>query len=213
MPPVVIGSHGLFANAASPKQIALAEKCNALGLAFFRFDHRGCGKSEGRFEAVTSLGARCTDFLDAVSLMRHSPDTGTRMGAFGSSMGGATVLSAAGTVPLDAIVTVAAPISSKPVLSAAKQDQRLGAHPVSFYQKNLNFDISDRLPSVSRILMFHGDADEVVPVSSAHDIFAKVAHPKKLVIQKNGDHPMSDPRLQADFIRDAANWFKKWLIP
>lgn len=54
-PPVVIGCHGLLSDRSSPKQIALAEACNALGLAFFRFDHRGCGESTGRLEAVTSL--------------------------------------------------------------------------------------------------------------------------------------------------------------
>ncbi len=60
-PPVVIGSHGLYSNQDSPKQIALARACNTLGMAYFRFDHRGCGSSQGEFDPVTSLAARCTD--------------------------------------------------------------------------------------------------------------------------------------------------------
>ncbi len=210
-PPVVIGSHGLFASADSPKQIALAEKCNDFGLAFFRFNHRGCGNSEGRFREVTSLKARCTDFQNAVALMRNSPDIGSRVGAFGSSMGGATVLSAAHSCAVEAIVTVAAPIRSKPILAAAQETGDLRYHPLSFYQKNLGFDISDRLSSISRIMMFHGDADEVVPVSSAYEIFSRVAEPKKLIIQKSGDHPMNNPEHQVDFIKKAASWFSKWL--
>ena len=51
-PPVVIGSHGLYSSGSSPKQIALAEQCNRLGIAYFRFDHRGCGSSQGEFERV-----------------------------------------------------------------------------------------------------------------------------------------------------------------
>ncbi len=48
-PPVVIGSHGLYSSSSSPKQIALADQCNRFGIAYFRFDHRGCGGSEGKF--------------------------------------------------------------------------------------------------------------------------------------------------------------------
>ena len=48
LPPVVIGSHGLLSNSSSPKQIQLARKCNEYGIAFFRFDHRGCGQSDLR---------------------------------------------------------------------------------------------------------------------------------------------------------------------
>jgi predicted acyl esterase len=62
-PPVVIGSHGLLSSSSSPKQIALARACTAAGIAYFRFDHRGRGKSEGVFKEVTSLKARCTDLL------------------------------------------------------------------------------------------------------------------------------------------------------
>jgi dipeptidyl aminopeptidase/acylaminoacyl peptidase len=39
-PPIVIGLHGLYSSQESPKQIALARACNALGLAYLRFDHR-----------------------------------------------------------------------------------------------------------------------------------------------------------------------------
>ena len=50
--PVVIGSHGLLSSGNSPKQIELAKRCGEFGIAFFRFDHRGCGKSEGVFKEV-----------------------------------------------------------------------------------------------------------------------------------------------------------------
>jgi alpha-beta hydrolase superfamily lysophospholipase len=49
LPPVVIGSHGLLSSRRSPKQIALANRCCRYGMAFFRFDHRGVGDSQGPF--------------------------------------------------------------------------------------------------------------------------------------------------------------------
>jgi len=75
-PPVVIGSHGLYSSSSSPKQIALAEQCNRLGIAYFRFDHRGCGSSEGEFDLVTSLEARCRDLIAAAETINNRIDTG-----------------------------------------------------------------------------------------------------------------------------------------
>ncbi|MGD9017875.1 MAG: damage-inducible protein CinA, partial [Desulfobacterales bacterium] len=54
----VIGSHGLFSSGASPKQLELAHWCNRSRMAYFRFDHRGCGSSSGDFDTVTSLAGR-----------------------------------------------------------------------------------------------------------------------------------------------------------
>ncbi len=211
-PSVVIGSHGLFSSGDSPKQIALAEKCNALGIGFFRFDHRGCGKSDGLFKEVTSLKGRHTDLMNAIQTIEDMPETGDRIGIFGSSMGGATALSVASKFNnINALVTVAAPIRSQPVLESAEKSDDLRNLPLSFYQKNLYFDISHQLAGISRILLFHGDQDDVVPVSNAHDIFAVAEEPKKLIIQKGGDHPISAPDYQEQFILEASNWFARWL--
>ena len=87
-PPIVIGLHGLYSSQESPKQIALARACNALGLAYLRFDHRGCGRSQGEFEKVTSLAARCRDLKSAIETVKAWPDTSDQIGLFGSSMGG-----------------------------------------------------------------------------------------------------------------------------
>ena len=73
------------------------------------------------------------------------------------------------------------------------------------------FDISDRLPAVSNILIFHGDADDVVPVSHAEEIYSLVKRPKRLIKQKQGDHPMSNNTHQKTFIREASLWFKRGL--
>jgi hypothetical protein len=61
--PVIIGSHGLLSSGNSPKQIALARRCNDFGIAFFRFDHRGCGKSKGFLKKLLHLMQGALIFL------------------------------------------------------------------------------------------------------------------------------------------------------
>ena len=52
---LIVGVHGLMADKNSPKQIALAKRVTSIKMAYFRFDHRGCGDSEGVFNEQTTL--------------------------------------------------------------------------------------------------------------------------------------------------------------
>jgi len=210
-PPVVIGSHGLYSSSSSPKQIELAERCNQFGIAYFRFDHRGCGSSEGTFEEVTSLVARCTDLADAVAVVIGSTDTSPRFGLFGSSMGGTVCLNVAGSLGADALVTFAAPIRSR-LLNTDSPGSAMSDAPGIFLDAQKHaFDITDRLSEISNILIFHGDADDVVPVSHAEVIYQLAKQPKKLIKQYQGDHPMSDEAHQKIFIEQATLWFSRGL--
>jgi len=207
-PPVVIGVHGLFSDSNSPKQIELAKKCNELNIAFFRFDHRGCGESEGVFRDVTSFDARQTDLIGAVKTVCSKNDTGNRIGLFGSSLGGAVCISIAETLRVAALVTFAAPVRSEPLIEALDKSNYLNNLPLSFYKTNLNFDISDKLPDVHNILIFHGDSDKIVPISNAKEIYSKSGNPKKLIVQSQGDHRMSDKEHQTQFLNESALWLK-----
>ncbi len=203
--PVVIGSHGLLSSGNSPKQIELARRCNDFGIAFFRFDHRGCGKSEGFFKKVTSLDARRTDILSAVETIRSQGYIGCRIGLFGSSMGGAACLSAAGIINIDSMVVNAAPLRSHMIKRPADKEDKIE-------YKKLSFDISGKLSGIYNILIFHGDDDKVVPFSNALELYDKSGNAKKLIIQENGDHLMSNEAHQKEFIREAGLWFKNRLF-
>ena len=74
-----------------------------------------------------------------------------------------------------------------------------------------SFDIADRLSKISNILIFHGDADDVVPFFHAKVIYQLAKQPKKLIQQNQGDHPMSDEAHQKIFIEEAALWFSRGL--
>jgi alpha-beta hydrolase superfamily lysophospholipase len=207
-PPLVVGSHGLLSSSSSPKQIALAHACNLMGIAYFRFDHRGCGPSEGEFDVVTSLEGRCKDLVAAVEAIKTNIDTVGRLGLFGSSMGGTVCLSAAGRLAAAAVVTFAAPIRSD--LQGSQLE--MSRTEIVFDAARRRFDITERLSGIGNILVFHGDADEVVPVSHAREIYRLARRPKQIIIQQRGDHPMSNAVHQKEFIREASLWFKQWLI-
>jgi alpha-beta hydrolase superfamily lysophospholipase len=206
-PPVVIGSHGLYSDSRSPKQIALARECNRLGMAYFRFDHRGCGGSEGEFDKVTSLETRCRDLVAAVEIIHSRIDTNGRLGLFGSSMGGTVCLNTAGRLAADTVVTFAAPIRS----DLAGSQPEMPRSEIVFDAAKRQFDITRGLSGIGNILIFHGDADDVVPVSHASEIHGLAQPPKKMIIQRGGDHPMSNKEHQEEFVHQTALWFKRGL--
>lgn len=206
-PPFVVGSHGLMSSGDSPKQIALATKLSDAGIAFFRFDHRGCGQSEGNFKTATSLSTRINDLMSAIQLIGSRQDMGELLGLFGSSMGGAVCIAAASLISIPAMVTVAAPIQSRAIIQKRHEKERMDAENVFFNDEKRQFDLTDRLPNVRNILIFHGDADDVVPFSNALDLYEKVSEPKRLIRQQGGDHLMSDPKHQIEFIRESTSWF------
>jgi alpha-beta hydrolase superfamily lysophospholipase len=211
-PPVIIGSHGLYSSQNSPKQIELAQACNRLGMAYFRFDHRGCGSSQGIFDDVTSLGARCRDLKNAVQAIRNSGKAGPDLGLFGSSMGGTVCLSIAGKLNTSALVTFAAPIRSDIGSVQIQAPEGPAAARIYFDTAKQSFDICDKLPHIKNILIVHGAADETVPLSHAREIYRLAGDPKKLIVQQNGDHRMSNQNHQNEFIREASRWFKAGLI-
>ncbi len=210
-PPLVIGAHGMLSNGDSPKQQALAEKCNEAGIAYFRFDHRGCGESEGIFAEVTTFPGRCRDLAAAIETMHACPEVGIPLGLFGSSMGGAACLWVAPEYDVSAIAVLAAPVRFDAIAipDGYDTDPRLSG----MKKTQMAFDVSDRLPRLSNILIFHGDSDRVVPFDNALEIYRTAAPPKELIRFTGGDHPVSDPSHQDEFICRCVEWFASRLLP
>lgn len=207
---IVFGSHGLFSDVNSPKQCDMAGCCNAAGIAYFRFSHRGCGESEGTSTDAIGFWGRVRDLAAAVEAVLPRFDRPLPVGLFGSSMGGAVCLAVAATIHPAAVVTYAAPVRSigagkGPVLPEGIPEWIL-RHP------DFGFDLREGVCGIPHVLVVHGEADPVVPVSHAREIFDRVAEPKRLILQPSGDHPMSDPMHQAAFRTEAMAWFRKWLL-
>jgi dipeptidyl aminopeptidase/acylaminoacyl peptidase len=89
--------HGFGSNSESSNVLAPTRVLNQFGYVTLRFDMRGCGKSEGEFgrvichEQVEDLG-NALDFLAT-----HPVVDPERIGAIGSSFGGAVAVYAGGT--------------------------------------------------------------------------------------------------------------------
>ena len=210
-PPVVIGSHGLFGTAGSAKQVDLAVACVAAGIGFFRFDHRGCGHSTGDFARVTTLTGRVQDLLAATKTIVDRADTALTFGFFGSSFGGTVSITAAGLRKPAAVVLCAAPVRSGDIdpARAVPADDSAAAHP---RPADLQFDLTGSMDGLQDVLLFHGDADEVVPYRHAGEIYAAAANPKKLFTLPGGDHRMTDPSHQKLFVAETIRWFRDRLL-
>jgi alpha-beta hydrolase superfamily lysophospholipase len=217
-PPLVVGSHGLEGSRFSAKQQVLSRLLPKNGIAFFRFDHRACGDSQGDFVTDTSLEKRTEDFLAAVTHVRNMNLTSARLGVFGSSMGGATCINAWQILEktlgkLFGGVLCAAPLKSRTIHNIPTQGTKTRPDlPVSFFKENLLFDLTDKARALHHVLVFHGDADDIVPVENAAVLLKNMQYPKHAVIQKNGDHAMSSPLHQAEFEAQALAWFRRMFL-
>ncbi len=200
----VVGCHGLMAHKHSPKQIALARGCTAAGMAYFRFDHRGCGDSQGVFEIDTTLENRTSDLMAAVHAVNHKLGKNMPIGLFGSSLGGTVCLTAAHRLSPFALVTLAAPIQSR---SIQLPDDAPESLKTEFAENRLTFNVSAAIGSVHHILIVHGSGDETVAVENAHRIHRLARDPKALLILEDGDHRISRKTHQERFLRRAVQWF------
>lgn len=201
---LIIGVHGLLSDKTSPKQIALAKSVNNKHMAYFRFDHRGCGESDGSFNTQTTLQNRESDLMAATQAARNIVGQTLPVGLFGSSLGGTVCLKAAARIVPFAMVTLAAPIRSRSIQIPddspdSLKDEILG--------NRLVFDIKKDLREINSILILHGSDDTTVPAENADTIFQLASHPKQKILLEGGDHRISDLRHQTFFIETATNWF------
>jgi len=219
-PPVVIGSHGLEGSKNSAKQISLSKILPENGIAFLRFDHRGCGDSEGEFLKDTSVFNRASDFTNAVKYILEHEKLSHNIGIFGSSLGGSTCIQAWDSlslmdIKLSACVLCSTPVKSRTIENIPVHDQPnqySPALPMSFFIEKLNFDLSEKTSRIKNVLIFHGTNDEIVPAKNARIIYENAMEPKQLILFKNGDHQVSSKKDQIRFEQETLKWFKKALV-
>ena len=161
---------------------------------------------------MTTLEARCRDLRAALTWAKAGGRFAKRVGLFGSSMGGTVCLASSADLKIAALVTVAAPIRSRAL--AEKEAERSNHLPPSrfFVTPERQFDIRPRLSGVAHALMFHGEADDIVPLAHAEEIFSCIKPPKQLIVQEKGDHRMSNRADQEEFVKRASDWFERHLM-
>jgi len=214
----VILCHGMESNKESDKLVHLGRAMAQRGIMVLRFDFRYVGESSGRFEDITYSGE--VEDLKAAHALVQSRNPG-KTAILGSSMGGTVALLFAAQQPsLAALVTVAAPIHPERfpsrVLTPAQADEWRARGFTHYNGQRLNLSLLDDLESLDvpeaakkitcPVLILHGDADEIVPVEEAHELYAWLTNSKRLSILPGTDHRLSDPAIMRRAIAEALDW-------
>jgi alpha-beta hydrolase superfamily lysophospholipase len=208
-PACVIASHGLLSSKNSEKYIALGEHLSGKGIAMLRFDFRGIGESEGRFEDDT-VSRRIADLDSAIAFVKSYPGMGNRIGLLGSSLGGyISLIVASRKKEIRAVVLWATPFHLDDLGSKGTEQNPLPGE--AFFNDLPRHRLSPLLPKVSTCFVIHGERDELVPVDQAWEIFHTLGAPKEIHVMEDADHRLTKPAHRQRAIDLTVGWFKKYL--
>jgi len=219
----VILCHGMESNKESQKLVSLSRALAQRGILTLRFDFSYVGESSGKFEDITYSG-EIEDLAAAFSLiMNRSPG---RIGILGSSMGGTVALLFAAEKPtVAALVTIAAPIHPEQfpqrVLTPNQFQQWRDQGFTMYNAQRLNVSLLHDLEKINvpdaakkiacPVLILHGDADAVVPVEEAYELYGCLPSSKRLSILNGADHRLSDPSLMTRAVTEAVDWLCQYV--
>jgi putative redox protein len=175
------------------------------GIAVLRFDFTGLGSSEGDF-ANTNFSSNCEDLVRAAGWLRDNIEAPTVL--IGHSLGGAAVLSIAGSIPeVKAVATIGAPADTEHVVhnfgadldrieSEGEAEVSLAGRPFRIRKQFLDDiraqELSGKIRSMRKALMvLHSPVDETVGIDNAAAIFTAARHPKSFVSLDHADHLLS----------------------
>jgi len=196
------------------------------GIGLLRFDFTGLGHSQGEF-ASTNFSSNIEDLVRAADFLRDAYAAPQLL--IGHSLGGATVLAAAGHIPeARAVATIGAPVDPAHVThllegqqSALREvDDSAGAQDVEVQIGGRSFPIRRQLlddlaaqnlePAVHglrrALLVMHAPQDQIVGIDNASQIFLAARHPKSFVSLDTADHLLTR-REDAEY---AANVLEAW---
>lgn len=208
--PGIVACHGLNASKDSDKYLLLGEALPAAGFALARFDFRGCGESSG-IEEETTIASRMEDVEAVLAFLERHPRVDGRVGLLGSSLGGFVALQVAGRRPGMPVVTWNAPASLTELANDDLRENRgLG---VAFALEYATGHYALAPDGITRHLIVHGDADEVVTLEHGLALHERAADPCDLVILEGGDHRLTGPAHRAHAIEISRDWFRRFLPP
>jgi len=179
--PALVVMHGWGGNAEM--MLPLAAPLHHAGYALLLVDARCHGRSDG--DTFASLPRFAEDIEAALGWLAAQPEVDGRcLGVIGHSVGAGAALLAASRLPsIQAVVSLAAfahPARMMRRWLAAKRIPYwpLGAYILAYVQRVIGYRFAVIAPcnTLARVtcpvLLVHGEEDETVPVSEAHEIFA-----------------------------------------
>ena len=210
--PTIIFLPGFFSNMQGTKATFFEEQCRKRGQAFVRFDYRGHGASDGRFEDGT-ITDWLTDVLLVVDRVAEKPVL-----AVGSSMGGWLALLAALNRPKQIRGLVG--IASSPDFTKSIYEERLNdeqrdlmdrqgyiispseyrEEPIKITKKLLDSGSQhlllnrDSLDLDIPVCLVHGRMDADVPWQKSRQLYEKIGDNRcELILVPDGEHRLSRP--------------------
>lgn len=186
----VVLLHGF--GGSQDEMLPVAQALNVAGYSVFTYDQRGCGASNGDL----TFGAKEQDDLIAVVdyLAAREDVDPEQLGAFGFSMGAATLLMTAAREPrLKAIVADSAWATARSWLEPSLRSvflrprDRFSSLSLKLAQSRTHISIDALRPVASigsisprPVLLIHGSADTVVRPADAEQNFFAARNPKRL---------------------------------
>ncbi len=222
--PVIIMCHGWSGNKLGVWNaffVKAAREFSKNGFAALRFDFRGSGDSEGKWEDQTTT-TMLEDLNAIISHVLKIPEINKeKIGLVGHSQGGRIILlKTAFDKRIKCLVTWAARTDLKYFWGEGWiDDSKLRERIYDDYKVTQKWVKDDLKYSVSKsirkirvpICVVHGDIDYDVPLSEAYKIFKFGNKPKKLHVVKGLNHVFSGVKIQRNVIQITLNWFKRWL--
>ena len=209
--PLVVLSHGLLSSMASPKFGMLSEALCRAGMAAVRFDYHGCGDSEGDLYQTTVSG-RADDLNAVIDHVVGKHRLEGPLGLLGSSLGGYVSLLIAQKRPgVEAICTWATPFDLTGLAEHSNHPDLDKLGP-GFFEDAKKQDLGASMDRIRRLLVLHGERDEIVPEAHAHKIHRYASEPKSLSVMPSADHRFSDPAHRSRAADMSIEWFRKYLL-
>ena len=221
--PMEIMFHGYQGN-SERDLCGSVQRCFALGRNALLIDQRGSGKSDG---SVLSFGINerkdCLAWID-FAVQKFGEDV--QIILTGISMGGATVLMAAGEQLPKNVVGVLAdcPYSSaKDIIQKIIREMRLPVklcYPFVWLGARIfgRFNLEETSPveAMQRckipVIFIHGAADDFVPPTMSQKIYDACTAKKRLVLVKGADHGLAYPTDKDGYIQALKEFNKEYGI-
>lgn len=180
--PTILYFHGNGSNNADVVDIAAIFR--QLGLSVLLIDYRGYGKSSQTFPNEQRV------YEDAVAAWKYLTQERQikpkNIIVYGHSLGGAIAIELATKYPEMAGLIIEGTFTS--IKDVARQDKLFRVFPLDLILTQ-HFDSISKIDSLQvPLLILHGQADEIIPVSMAQKLFSTAPHPKQLVIIPDAKH-------------------------